>query len=59
MKRRDFLRQLVAAGCYLRRHGKRHDLYVNPSNGRKAPVPRHNELKDSLCRLIRAQLGLD
>ena len=59
MKRREFLRQLVAAGCYLKRHGKRHDLYVNPSNGRKAPVPRHNELKDSLCRLIRAQLGLD
>ena len=59
MKRREFVRQLIAAGCYLKRHGKRHDLYVNPSNGRKAPVPRHNELKDSLCRLIRAQLGLD
>jgi hypothetical protein len=24
----------------------------------KSPVPRHNEVKDSLCRLIRAQLGL-
>jgi hypothetical protein len=59
VKRREFLRELVAAGCYLKRHGKRHDLYVNPKNGRKAPVPRHKELKDSLCRLIRAQLGLD
>lgn len=58
MKRREFLRELVTAGCYLKRHGKRHDLYVNPNNGRKAPVPRHTELKDSLCRLIRAQLGL-
>jgi predicted RNase H-like HicB family nuclease len=28
------------------------------SNGRKAPVPRHAEIKDSLCRLIRLQLGL-
>lgn len=59
MKRRQFLRELVAAGCHLKRHGKKHDLYVNPTNGRKAPVPRHAELKDSLCRLIRNQLGLD
>jgi mRNA interferase HicA len=58
VKRREFLRQLVAAGCYLKRHGSKHDLYVNPANGRKAPVPRHSEIKDSLCRLIRAQLGL-
>lgn len=41
------------------RHGKRHDLYLNPQNGRKAPIPRHNEIKNSLCALIRKQLGLD
>jgi mRNA interferase HicA len=43
----------------LHRHGKKHDLYLNPANGRKAPVPRHNQIKDSLCELIRRQLGLD
>ena len=59
MKRREFLQELIAAGCDLKRHGKKHDLYVNPRNGRKAPVPRHTEIKDSLCRLIRRQLGLD
>ncbi|NOZ95270.1 MAG: addiction module toxin, HicA family [Acidobacteria bacterium] len=58
MKRRTFLKELIQAGCHLKRHGKRHDLYENPRNGRKAPVPRHRELKDSLCRLIRIQLGL-
>jgi mRNA interferase HicA len=42
----------------LHRHGKKHDLYLNPVNGRKAPVPRHKEIKDSLCDLIRHQLGL-
>ena len=58
MKRRVFLKKLRKAGCILHRHGGWHDLYLNPANGRKAPVPRHNEIKDSLCRLIRQQLGL-
>lgn len=58
MKRRDFIRELVRAGCYLKRHGKKHNIYVNPVNGQKAPVPRHSEIKDSLCELIRKQLGL-
>jgi hypothetical protein len=49
---------LRKAGCILHRHGGRHDLYLNPATGRKAPVPRHTEIKDSLCRLIRQQLGL-
>ncbi len=55
MKRRDLIRGLVAEGCYLRRHGKRHDIYINPKNGKKAPVPRHSEIKESLCELIRRQ----
>jgi len=40
------------------RHGARHDIYNNPATKRSAPVPRHNEIKKSLCRLIRKQLGL-
>lgn len=58
MKTDDFLRELTDAGCYLKRHGKKHDIYANPQNGRQAPVPRHTEIKDSLCDLIRKQLGL-
>jgi hypothetical protein len=58
VKRRAFLKELRETGCILHRHGSRHDLYLNPSNGRKAPVPRHSEIKDSLCRLIRRQLGV-
>ncbi|MEK7806565.1 MAG: type II toxin-antitoxin system HicA family toxin [Chloroflexota bacterium] len=58
MRRRHFIRELVDAGCYLRRHGSKHDLYTNPKNGKGAPVPRHSEIKDSLCGLIRRQLGL-
>ena len=58
MKRRDFVRELVDAGCYLRRHGKKHDVYANPQKGKNAPIPRHSEMKESLCELIRKQLGL-
>ena len=58
MKRREFIRELVAAGCHLKRPGKRHDLYANPFTGRSAPVPRHTEIKNTLCDLIRKQLGL-
>jgi mRNA interferase HicA len=58
LKRKAFLRELGQAGCSLDRHGKKHDLYLNPVTGRRAPVPRHAEIKDSLCDLIRRQLGL-
>ncbi len=58
MKRKEFIKELVEAGCYLKRHGSKHDIYVNPKNGRKAPVPRHGEIKNTLCELIRKQLGL-
>ncbi|MFQ5675755.1 MAG: type II toxin-antitoxin system HicA family toxin [bacterium] len=59
MKRRNFIRSLVKEGCYLKRHGSRHDIYSNPQNGKVAPVPRHPEIKDSLCKLIRKQPGLE
>jgi predicted RNA binding protein YcfA (HicA-like mRNA interferase family) len=58
LKRLDFIRELVKAGCHLKRHGGSHDIYVNPQNGKKAPVPRHAEIKESLCNLIKNQLGI-
>jgi mRNA interferase HicA len=58
MKRQQLIRELEAAGCVLHRHGAKHDLYRNPTNGQKAPVPRHREIKESLCRAIKKQLGL-
>ena len=59
MKRNEFIKKLINAGCHLKRHGANHDIYVNARNGRKAPVPRHSEIKDTLCKLISKQLGLD
>jgi len=59
VKRRDLIRELVDAGCYFDRHGKKHDIYVNLKNGKKAPVPRHSEIKDSLCGLINQKAARD
>jgi hypothetical protein len=59
MNRRQLIQELIRNSCYLKRHGKRHDLYLNSQNGRIAPVPRHSEIKESLCRVIKKQLGIE
>jgi len=59
VKRHRLIKELVEAGCYLKRHGKRHDIYKNPRNNKIAPIPRHPEIKNSLCRLIKKQLGIE
>jgi predicted RNA binding protein YcfA (HicA-like mRNA interferase family) len=58
MKRNEFIRQLIAAGCVLHRHGSRHDIYINPATGKKQPVPRHREVDDVLVKHIKKHLGL-
>ena len=58
MKRTELLRKLSEYGCYLKRHGSKHDIYINPRNGKKTPIPRHSEIKNDLCEIIYKQLGL-
>ncbi len=58
MKRSALIRDLVKGGCYLKRHGSKHDIYANAKNGRQAPIPRHAEIKESLVRLIKKQLSV-
>ena len=45
MKGQEFIRELEGAGCVLHCHGAKHDMYRNLANGKKAPVPRHTEIK--------------
>ena len=59
MKRKEFVRKLVKEGCVLLRAGARHDIYLNPSNGKKQPVPRHVEIDNALAKHIRKHLGLE
>jgi hypothetical protein len=50
MKRKTLIRKLIEAGCVLHRNGARHDLYINPITGKKQPIPRHNEIDDTLAK---------
>jgi len=59
MKRKEFIRQLKKDGCILLRPGPRHDIYMNPTLGKKQPVPRHTEIDNSLVKHIRKHLGLN
>jgi len=52
MKRRDLERRLRIAGCYLKREGKSHSLWINPKNGVIEAVPRHSEIKEPLAKKI-------
>lgn len=58
MKRKEFIRQLKKDGCILLRPGPRHDIYMNPTAGKKQPVPRHTEIDNSLVKHTRKHLGL-
>ena len=43
MKRRDLEQRLRIAGCFLKREGGNHSIWMNPKNGIIEAVPRHND----------------
>jgi predicted RNA binding protein YcfA (HicA-like mRNA interferase family) len=59
MKRRDLERKLRIAGCYLKREGGSHSLWINPKNGVIEAVPRHKEIKEPLARKILKNLNAE
>ena len=52
MKRRKLEQKLRRAGCYMKREGKEHSLWINPGNGNIEAVPRHSEIKETLAKKI-------
>jgi mRNA interferase HicA len=58
MKREGLLRHLRMHGCILRREGKEHSLWENPSNGHAEAVPRHVEISNVLARRICRRLSI-
>jgi len=58
MKRESLLRHLRRHGCYLKREGASHSLWINPATGAVEAVPRHTEISDLLARKICRQLGV-
>jgi predicted RNA binding protein YcfA (HicA-like mRNA interferase family) len=58
VKRRDRERHLSACGCILHHHGGGHDVWLNPANQARSPVPRHREIKRGTVRGICRILGI-
>ncbi len=59
MKRRDLERGLRIAGCYLKREGGSHSLWINPKDGAMEAVPRQTEIKEPLAKKILKNLNAD
>lgn len=59
MKRRDLERRLRMAGCYLKREGSSHSLWINPKNGVVEALPRHIEIKEPLAKKILKNLNAE
>jgi len=58
LKRTDLIRELEQAGCFLLRHGGRHDIFHQPRTGRTQPLPRHREINEILAKkILRDLLG--
>ena len=53
MKREDLERRLRIAGCYLKREGASHSLWINAKNGAIEAVPGHTEIKEPLAKKLR------
>jgi len=59
MKRRDRERRLRIAGCYLKREGGSHALWINPRTGASEAIPRHKEIKEPLAKRILKNLDAE
>ncbi|MEI6258123.1 MAG: type II toxin-antitoxin system HicA family toxin [Planctomycetota bacterium] len=59
MNRRDLERRLRVAGCYLKREGRAHSLWMNPKTGVMEALPRHAEVKEPLARKILRNLNAE
>jgi len=59
MKRQLLEKRLRMAGCYLKREGSSHSLWINPKNGTVETVPRHKEIKEMLAKKILKNMGAE
>ncbi|MCL1804891.1 MAG: type II toxin-antitoxin system HicA family toxin [Clostridiales bacterium] len=60
MKVGELIRLARKHGCYIKRHGSEHDIWVSPITGGSASIPRHQskELGTGIAERIKKILGL-
>jgi predicted RNA binding protein YcfA (HicA-like mRNA interferase family) len=59
MKRSKLIKYIEVNGGEFVREGANHSLYKNIKNGRLTTIPRHSDIKESLCRKICKDLGIE
>lgn len=59
MKRKELEKKLRKAGCYLKREGASHSLWINPKTGVVEAIPRHSEVREILAKKILKSLDAD
>lgn len=60
MKTSELVKILKKGGCYIIRHGKRHDIWYSPKTGNKLEVDRHGskEIATGTANTILKDAGL-
>lgn len=59
MRRGELEKRLRIAGCFLKREGSSHSLWINPKSGVIEAVPRHTEIKEPLAKKILKSLDAE
>lgn len=57
MKKRELEEHLTEHDCFFVHHGKKHDIWENPT-GDRAPVPRHKDIPRGTVRAICRELSV-
>jgi len=60
MKVGELIKRAKRNGCYIKRHGSEHDIWINPKTGQTAAIPRHQskEVATGTAMNIIKSLGL-
>jgi hypothetical protein len=58
MKLTDLEKHLKKHKCEILREGGNHTIYINSTNRKHVPIPRHCEIKNILVKKICKQLGI-
>ncbi len=59
MKRINLIRHLENYGCEFLREGGNHTIYVNRVNQKSSAIPRHREINELCCTLLRYLSSVD
>ena len=60
MKVSELTKMAKKHGCYIKRNGSEHDIWINPQTGNTASIPRHQnkEIATGTVHTILKDLGL-